>query len=388
MWVDEAHKRSTELHVWLNPYRAMHSAHKGPLAPTHIAKTNSADVKTYAKQLWMDPGSKFVQQRTLSVVRDIVDRYDIDGVHIDDYFYPYPEAGVDFPDDASYQAYRSTGGRLGRSDWRRKNVDDLVHNLYDTIKQEKRWVKFGISPFGIYRPGIPKGIKAGVDQYEGLYADAKKWLNEGWCDYFTPQLYWPVAQKAQSSPVLLDWWASENTKGRNLWPGLFTSRTMPSEGGWPPQEIANQIELTRAQKGYPGNAHFSMKAFLQNSGGVTDILLAGVYSKPAFMPPSPWLSALKPPVIRILDSKLTPRGDGYDWKVDWAPEDGVERYAVNQGVKGPNGPRWGDWSPLAGTSTWVSAPTAYLAIVPFNRYGNPGETTILTVEDPHLAGRS
>ncbi|CAN5578128.1 glycoside hydrolase family 10 protein [soil metagenome] len=310
--VEEAHRRGLQLHCWINPYRANHPSQKGPLAANHIGKRRPDLVHKYGSFLWMDPGETEVQRQTLAVVRDVVRRYDIDGVHIDDYFYPYKEKDLDFPDAAAYGKYRSGGGTLDRGDWRRQNVDEFVHDLYTTIKEEKRWVQLGISPFGIYRPGYPAGIKAGVDQYADLYADARKWLVEGWCDYFTPQLYWPIAQKAQSYPVLLDWWRSQNPLKRNIWPGNFTSRTDPSEGNWKPKEVIDQIMVTRKQ-GANGNVHFSMKAFTKNYNGITDALRGGPYSAPAIPPASPWLDNTPPesPEVQVDEGLISwkPQGD-------------------------------------------------------------------------------
>jgi uncharacterized lipoprotein YddW (UPF0748 family) len=307
--IDEAHKRGLELHCWINPYRAESPAQKGPLSRNHIARTNPELVKKYGSFLWMDPGEPKVQKRTLDVVRDLVKRYDLDGVHMDDYFYPYPEGGKDFPDDASFGRYVKHGGRLARDDWRRQNVNSLVHTMYTSIKREKKWVLFGISPFGIYRPGVPAGIHSGVDQYAELYADAKYWLNEGWCDYFSPQLYWAISAKAQSYPVLLRWWASENLKKRHLWPGNYTGRTSPKSSNWKPKEILDEIEVTRSTPGATGNVHFSMESFLKDYGGVADAIRGGPYAEPALPPASPWLASGAPEA-----PKLQASGDNeYVW---------------------------------------------------------------------------
>ena len=298
--VKETHERGMELHCWFNPYRAGHPLQTGPMAPSHISNTHSSVVKKYGKYLWMDPGEPYVQRHSLNVIRDVVHRYDIDGVHIDDYFYPYPEGGKDFPDEPSYQTYRASGGTLDRSDWRRANVDSFVHSIYKTIKGEKPWVKFGISPFGIYRPGVPAAIKAGVDQYAELYADCKKWLNEGWCDYFSPQLYWPISQKAQSYPVLLDWWISQNSKGRHIWPGLYTSRVGGDEGKtWNLKEVLDQIALTRQREGATGEVQFSMKVFVENSQKISDVLQTGLYQERALVPASPWLGKNSPEIPNV-----------------------------------------------------------------------------------------
>jgi len=316
--VKEAHARGLELHCWFNPYRAGHPAQKGPLAKSHIKNSHPEIVKQYGRYLWLDPGEPLVQKHSLAVIRDVVHRYDIDGVHIDDYFYPYPEKGQDFPDGPSYKSYQNAGGQLNRNDWRRNNVDTFVQNLYRTIKSEKKWVKFGISPFGIYRPGFPESIKAGVDQYAELYADCKKWLNEGWCDYLSPQLYWPIAQKAQSYPVLLDWWISQNAKGRHIWPGLYTSRLGSEEGKtWPIKEVLDEIAVTRERPGATGEVHFSMKVFLDNRQNVLSVLGDGLYSHRSLVPASPWLGDDSPASPEVSAHK----SDDGRWNLEIKPGD-------------------------------------------------------------------
>jgi uncharacterized lipoprotein YddW (UPF0748 family) len=233
----------------------------------------------------MNPTHPDVQDHSIGVVLDVVKRYDVDGVHLDDYFYPYKEKDADeriipFPDDDTWEKYQKDGGKLKRDDWRRDAVNKFVERMYRDVKAAKPWVKVGISPFGIWRPGHPPGIE-GFDQFTKLYADAKLWLNNGWVDYFTPQLYWPIAREKQSYPRLLAWWAAENTKGRHLWPGNFTGR-------YPADEIVEQIKVTRSQTREPGNVHFSMKSILRNSDGKADALKA-IYSEPALVPAVPWL---------------------------------------------------------------------------------------------------
>ncbi|WP_227624994.1 glycoside hydrolase family 10 protein [Fimbriimonas ginsengisoli] len=376
--VSEAHKRGLELHCWFNPYRALHPAQKGPVVASHISKTNPEIVRRYGSYLWMDPGEPEVQRRSLQVVLDVVKRYDVDGVHIDDYFYPYKEKGpdgklMDFPDDRSFRRYRSGGGHLARDDWRRKNVDDFIRDLYSGIKQEKRWVKFGISPFGIYRPGYPAGIKAGVDQYADLYADARRWFAEGWCDYFTPQLYWPIHQTAQAYPALLDWWLAQNQKGRHLWPGNYTSLTSPSEKNWPAQEVADQISITR-QRGANGNVHFSMKAFLQNYNGITSHLMNGLYAKPALVPASPWLDDRAPNAPKV---DVESMGDN-QWSLKWRPDgdNDVRFYQITVQV----GEKWGTPSVTSADNLKIKQPSGAVtrvAIAAIDRTGNESGQTVV-----------
>jgi uncharacterized lipoprotein YddW (UPF0748 family) len=334
-WVEQAHARGLELHAWFNPYRARHATAKGALAPEHIANTHPEAVKKYGRVLWMDPGEAAAARQTREVVLDVVRRYDIDGVHIDDYFYPYPvdarsgveaaapEAGagsyveLDFPDQPSWQRYQNGGGKLDRAAWRRQNVNQLIESLYQGVHREKNWVRFGISPFGIGRPDRrPAGI-VGFSQYDKLYADAELWLANGWLDYLAPQLYWPIAQAPQAFDVLLDYWLAQNPRGRHIWPGLYTSRIDSSAKSFAPEEIVKQIALARSRPGVSGQLHFSIAALMGNRKGISDQLLATSYRGPALIPAAPWLGTQAPaaPVVTArrdgaaLGLKLV-RGDG------------------------------------------------------------------------------
>ena len=184
---------------------------------------------------------------------DVVERYDIDGVHMDDYFYPYPyptnDEPLPFPDVDSFERF----GRGKLDNWRRSNIDNFVKDLYQEVRKTKPWVDVGISPFGIWKPGIPKGTEASLDAYSLLYADARKWLRKGWVDYMMPQLYWSIDSKGQSFPKLLNWWIGENPKGRHVWPGIATDRVGDQRHA---AEMANQISLIRnVNRGYPGHSH-------------------------------------------------------------------------------------------------------------------------------------
>jgi uncharacterized lipoprotein YddW (UPF0748 family) len=292
--VEEGHARGLEVHCWFNPYRANHPSQRGSVSSRSLVRTEPTLVKKVGDYMWMDPGEPRVQDWSFNVFMDVVERYDIDGVHIDDYFYPYPSysGGADFPDGPSWQRYVSGGGKLGRDDWRRKNVDDFVERVYAGIKERKPSVKFGVSPFGIYRPGQPAGVKTTFDQYGVLYADCLKWFQNGWLDYFTPQLYWKL-DGDQSYRTLLDWWSAKNAKKRHLWPGNFSGKLLETDGNWPTTELVNQIAYTR-KAGANGNVFFSMKTFTKDFKGINAVLLNGVYKTKALVPPSPWLDAEAP----------------------------------------------------------------------------------------------
>ena len=306
--VAEAHKRGLELHVWINPYRSRYSMKK-PAAPNHISRTHPRLVHKYGPYEWMDPGEPAVRKLTEDVVLDLVRRYDIDGVHMDDYFYPYPETRrvrrkvkeIPFPDEATYRRYTRGGGSLSRDDWRRHNVDLLVKELYDGVHVVKPWIKFGVSPFGIWRPGHPASVR-GLDQYAVLYADAKKWLNEGWVDYLTPQLYWAADKPEQRYDQLLRWWVGENLMGRHIWPGNYTGKVaFTNSSAWRTDEILGQIRLTRAQAGATGNVHFSMKVLQQDPDQLVERLQREAYAAPALVPASRWLpsSGYSAPVVAV-----------------------------------------------------------------------------------------
>ena len=299
MWIEQAHLRGIELHAWLNPYRARHPSARSALAGNHIANTDPSVVKRYGDMLWMDPAEPAAVKRTLDVVADLVRRYDLDGIHIDDYFYPYPVPAGDgtelqFPDQPAWQRYVSAKGQSARADWRREQVNKLIEQMHSMIHQEKAWVRFGISPFGLGRPERRSTGITGFSQYDKLYADAELWLSKGWLDYVAPQLYWPIDQTPQAFPVLLQTWARENTQSRHLWPGLFTSRIDNSPKSWHPEEVARQIALTREHAGAGGHIHFSMIALLQDRRGIATLLKAGPYATAALVPATPWLGAQVP----------------------------------------------------------------------------------------------
>ena len=383
--IKEAHARNLELHAWFNPYRARHTDAKSPLSKTHIARTSPNLVKKYGGYLWMDPGEPAVRARTLRVVLDVVKRYDVDGVHLDDYFYPYPENNkrgkeIAFPDDRSFKRYRAGGGTLTRSDWRRRNVDLLVEELHAGVHKEKPWVRFGISPFGIWRPGFPTQVR-GFDAYEKLYADARKWLREGWVDYFTPQLYWPTTKREQAYPALLDWWVGENVMGRHMWPGNFTSRAGGvGSGAFSVGELVEQIRVTRLQEGATGNVHFSMRSFLTNQAGMNDSLLVGPYAAPALVPATPWLTASAPPLptARLAETAAGTRlvlrtvGTAVPWQ-----------YAIRLRTD----TAWITMVVAGSTTSWTiprgMSPTS-LSVVSLNRVGT--ESAPVTVTFPTRAG--
>jgi uncharacterized lipoprotein YddW (UPF0748 family) len=382
--VQEAHRRGLELHAWFNPYRARHPSAETEYTADHIARAHPELVRRYGSHLWMDPGEPAVRAHTLAVVLDVVRRYDIDGVHLDDYFYPYPETDtatkqpIDFPDEPSWQRYRQGGGNLPRSDWRRENVNRLIRELYEGIHREKPWVKFGISPFGIWRPGYPAGQGTRFDQHEQLYADARKWIREGWVDYYTPQLYWAISRPDLSYPVLLRWWVEQNVHDRHMWPGNFTSR-VPRE--WRAEEVTDQIWVTRGMPGATGNVHFSMKAFMQNPDSLNERLLRGPYRTDALVPATPWLGRTALPAPRVtfepgmqggFSVRMVPAGEAPRWWIVRTRRGGTWSVNVIPGITDVHAE-----NAIAG-----DPPVDLVVVTPVDRLGNEGQHAYVRPETP------
>ena len=320
--IEECHKRGIELHAWFNPYRALASVKtKGRfVARSHISKKRPDLVKRYGNYLWLDPTSEEVREYSTKVIMDVVKRYDVDGVHMDDYFYPYPiwrhRKKVDFPDYYSWKKYLDQGGNLKRAAWRRSKVNAFISSLYARIKQEKPWVKFGVSPFGIWRPNFPDGIKTGIDAYEDLSADSRLWLKEGWVDYLSPQLYWPIESEGQCFSLLLNWWAEENESKRHVWPGISSSSIGPKR---PAQESLNQIQLVRELKNQnklqsSGHIHWSISSMTKNKRGLSDLLQSQSFAEEVLPPSYPWLSE-ELPAKPLMSLKSLDEGLQLQWNL-------------------------------------------------------------------------
>ncbi|HUR96800.1 MAG TPA: family 10 glycosylhydrolase, partial [Pyrinomonadaceae bacterium] len=240
------------------------------------------------------------------VIQDVVRRYDIDGVHFDDYFYPYAEndaAGneIDFPDNSNWLVYQKAGGKLARDDWRRMNVTSFIETVGRAIKRIKPDVVYGVSPFGIWQPQPDKGI-SGFNSYAKLYADSKKWLQDGTVDYLAPQLYWETARQGQSFPVLLDWWKEQNVKKRFVWPGLAAYR-IGSTRTFTAEEIGRQIERTRMSSETSGAIFFSFKSLRNDMGGIQNSLRENVYPRDAVVPEFTWIKSAKPLAPKVSISR-------------------------------------------------------------------------------------
>lgn len=309
--VREAHRRGLQLHAWFNPYRA-HTSASGTPSADHISRTRPGLVRSYNGMQWLDPGRPETLAHTRAVVLDVVRRYDIDGVHMDDYFYPYPDRQrTVFPDAATYAAYQKAGGRLSRGDWRRENTNRMVQSLQQAVQGEKPWVVFGISPFGIWKADHPPGIKSGIDAREDIFGDSLHWLKSGWVDYLAPQLYWTIDKPDQSFPRLLEWWRSKNVLQRHVWPGIAVDRVGKDRNA---TEILRQIGLSRRGAGeHPGQLLWNFRPVLENRGGVATRLRAESYAVPALPPAYPWLG-VPAPDVPVLQAGRTENGG---WSFTW-----------------------------------------------------------------------
>ncbi len=364
--IAQCHQRNIELHAWFNPYRARANSEFARVRP-HIAVTNPEVVYQWGSQQWMDPGAKVVQDRAYNVIIDVVRRYDLDAIHLDDYFYPYPISGKSFPDDKTYAAYKASGGKLNLEDWRRENVNQMVLRLSQGIKATKPHVKFGISPFGIYRSGEPAGI-VGLDAYSVLYADSKKWLQQGWIDYIAPQLYWRTDQTKQSYEVLLKWWTQANTKQRHVYAGNNLEQL--DGKAWKNSEIAKQIQISRNLGGNLslGNIFFSMTGIKENRQGISDQFKTD-YPTPALVPSMSWQSSITPPPPKNLKY--------IDGKLNW--EAGDDQPVRSWTLYLQNNNNWIIQRILSAGTTFATVPPGVYAVCAVDRLGNESQGVMITV---------
>lgn len=308
--IDECHKRGMEFHAWINPYRTKTTL-KSELAPNHVYNIHPEWFVTYGDQLYFDPALPESRRHICMVVSDIVSRYDVDAIHMDDYFYPYPIKGKDFPDDASFA--RFGGGFSNKGDWRRSNVNVLIKKLHETIREIKPWVKFGVSPFGIYRneSSDPLGSKTkGLQNYDDLYADVLLWAREGWIDYNIPQIYWHIGHPVADYETLVKWWA-RNTENRPLFIGQSVMNTVQNADPKNPSinQLPRKMALQRAYQTIGGSCQWPASAVVENVGKYRDALIAEYHKYPALPPVFDFIDNEAPAKVR----KMKPvwMEDGY-----------------------------------------------------------------------------
>ncbi|MFN4145747.1 MAG: family 10 glycosylhydrolase [Runella sp.] len=320
--VRECRKRNLEIHAWLNPYRAVTDIRTASLASNHVARVRPDVLLSYGNLRILDPGLPEVRAFVTRVVMDVTRRYDIDGIHFDDYFYPYPQQGLTLNDNATFAEH--SRGFSNRADWRRDNVNLLIKTVADSIKNTKPWVKFGVSPFGIWqnRSSSPLGSNTnGFESYSGIYADSRKWVAEGWLDYILPQVYWSIGNSSANFAELLPWW-NQNAGDVHLYIGHGAYKiNTDSDTRWRnPREIPEQVRLARTYSNVKGSTFFSAKTLRNNPNGVGDSLENGVYSNIALIPPMPWKDQVSPYTPTRIAAKLNDNNTiTLSWTYPYAP---------------------------------------------------------------------
>ncbi len=336
--IEQCHQRGMELHAWINPYRAKTKVTK-ELAQNHIAVTHPERCFYYDGLTILNPGITENRNYICTIVRDLVSRYDIDGLHIDDYFYPYPVSGLDIPDSREYRDHNN--GILDRGDWRRHNVSLFVKQLYETVHEVKPWVKVGISPFGIYRnkKSAPIGSNTnGLQNYDQLYADILLWINNGWLDYCVPQLYWEIGNKAADYETLIHWW-NDHASARPLYIGEDIERTVKYADLKNPaiHQQAAKYQLHKSLKHIDGTVLWYAKAAVDNPGNYATMLRTRYWNRPSLQPEMTFIDKHAPRAPRKLKTIWTSDGYVLFWTApkaskDWSRQ--AVRYAVYRFAKG------------------------------------------------------
>jgi uncharacterized lipoprotein YddW (UPF0748 family) len=397
--IDECRRRGMEIHAWFNPYRAG-TTRSITYAANHPSRARTDITRAYndgsSEYWWLDPGDPATRAYSLAVIMDVVTRYDIDAVHFDDYFYPYGiTTNNPFPDSTTYAAYTSNGGNLSLANWRRAAVNTFVQEVQTAIRNapNRQHVRFGISPFGIWRPGNPTGI-TGLDSFASLYADSRLWLQQGWVDYMAPQLYWKRAAdggaSGQDFDALLTWWSNstQNPLRRHMWPGISPSWMTPATQAYSVTDLLNQVTQTQANANATGNIHFRTAVFLENSGAgrqnYTTLLANGAYARPALPPATTWLDNTPPanpvvawtgsPGVGPITAHWAPSGTEY-------PQWYIVYYSSNSGTTWNHiiRPDWAREAVLPGTG--ASTPNR-IAIQAVDRVGNRSTAVIHSVVGP------
>lgn len=328
--IEETRKRGMEFHAWINPYRAVATASNQNnafmYAPDHVSRAHPEWMLTVGTVKILNPGLPAVREHVVNVIMDIVNRYDVDGIHFDDYFYP---AGTILDDDAYNADPRGFPNTpVGRADWRRDNINMLIARVNDSIRAVKPWVKFGVSPSGIYRsstdPAVGSNTSSSASQhYSGMFADTRKWIQQGWVDYLAPQVYWYMGQTGSDYKVLVPWW-NDNAYERHMYIGLADYK-MQAAAGWDKStEIASQIALNRSQAHISGQIHFRHQ-FLQNDPlGYRTALKNSTYARPALLPVMGWKGLQAPAAPAQLAASS---GENHAVQLAWAPAaDGADEF--------------------------------------------------------------
>jgi uncharacterized lipoprotein YddW (UPF0748 family) len=320
--IEETHKRGMEFHAWLNPYRAVFNTAKSSIASTHLTKTHPELFLTYGDKKYFNPGLPEVRQHVAAVVKDLIIRYNLDGIHMDDYFYPYKIPGKEFPDELTY---KKSGSTLNKEDWRRSNCDSIIQLIHQTIIANNARIKFGISPFGVWRnkdkDAEGSNTKAGQTNYDDLYADILLWLKRGWIDYVAPQLYWERGHKLCDYDTLLKWW-NNHSYDKQLFIGHALYRAGSSSAWKNATELPNEIKALRNYTTTQGSIYFSSKSFENNPNGFSDSLYYNYYALPALVPPMNWIDSIAP------DKPSAEKLKNNNYRINYKGKEKIKAYAV------------------------------------------------------------
>ena len=339
--IKECHKRNMELHAWLNPYRVS-ASENDIFAENHIYHKYPERFVKYGEQIYFDPGFPENRAFICDIVKDIVMRYDVDAIHMDDYFYPYPIAGKPFPDDNSFNTYAQSQGfsQNQRADWRRNNVNLLIERVKYTLTTTKPWVRFGISPFGIYRnkKSTPDGSGSdtnGLQNYDDLYADVKLWVERGWIDYNMPQIYWEIGHKLANYKTLINWWAENNYEG-HLYIGQDVKRTMDATIPSGDNQLKEKMVLSRSFANVHGNCFWPAYELLDNYKGVANQLKSNYHKYPALIPAYTHMHKKKPKKVDKIKETYTTTEHILSWesKSDKLDPETAQYYVVYRFPKG------------------------------------------------------
>lgn len=329
-FIQEAHKRSMEIHAWLNPYRAVFNTKRSSVNEAHITRLNPDWFFTFGTTRLFNPGVPAVRSYIVKIVTDLVRNYDIDGIHFDDYFYPYPEKGQSLSDGDTFEDFPN--GFANIDDWRRNNVNMLVKTLHDSITSAKPWVKFGISPFGTWKNSSqdPQGSEThGFNSYTGQFADTRLWVKNGWVDYINPQIYFATTSHAVPFEALVKWWDA-NTYGRQLDIGIGAYKIGIDPGSWrDPALISTEMDICRKNTHVQGQVFFSAQSMIADRLGFGDSLKNKYYRFPALMPLMNWKDTIAPNPPYSLNSRIDRQGVHLSWTAPAPGRDGEgARYYV------------------------------------------------------------
>lgn len=294
--VDECHKRNMELHAWFNPFRAVSHVKFSSVAKNHVSKTKPFWFFKYGNSKYFNPGLKAVREHISAVVAEVVKNYDIDGIHFDDYFYPYSIKGESIPDDTIFSS--SSRGCDNIHNWRRDNINLLIQEVSSTIKSIKPYVKFGVSPLAIWRnkKQDPNGslTNSGQSSYDNLYCDTKLWIEENWVDYMAPQLYWSTSNKYANFNHLIDWWTKHNYKGHLYVGHALYKLDKKDRHSFSTDELFKQVNISRENGKVKGNIYFRANAFVKNHQNVQEKMSTSIYKYPSLIPSMPWIDSIPP----------------------------------------------------------------------------------------------